>query len=380
MASDGHGGLGGLDLFYIQLTGESQPAGELLNLGEPLNSPADDFGIVTDGERNGGYFSSNRKHGGADDDLYRFTREGMANPCRELILSVFDADTKEPLVNTSITVDNPANDSQKRLETDASGLVRLCLTADSDTRFVVSREGYLANKIGFSTKDLSDTQPSRLDIPLTKPTIVLRSGTTTLRGRVLTQADRTPIRDATVVAINECDGSLQEIKTDADGRFLFTVQTGCSYQLEAIKERMGTAGSSIAKDGSGVTELLMFKKGDVITIDNIYYDLNKATIRPDAAVELDKVVALMQKYPAMTIEMGSHTDSRATAEYNRTLSAKRAKSATAYLKSKGIAARRMVAKGYGESALLNVCIDGVDCAEADHQQNRRTEIKILKLE
>ena len=158
------------------------------------------------------------------------------------------------------------------------------------------------------------------------------------------------------------------------------MQPGCSYLLEAIKEGMGTTGSHIAKDGSGETDLLMFRKGDVITIDNIYYDLNKATIRPDAAAELDKVVALMSKYTAMTIEMRSHTDSRATAQYNKTLSANRAKAATAYLKSKGIAAKRMVANGYGESVLLNKCKDGVDCPDADHQQNRRTEIKILTVE
>lgn len=380
VSSDGHGGLGGLDLFYIQLTGESQPAGQLLNLGEPLNSPTDDFGIVTDGQRNGGYFSSNRKQGGSDDDLYRFTRQTPANPCRELTVSVFDAETKTPLVNTSVTVDNPDNEGQKQLKTDADGLVRMCLTADSDIRFMVSQEGYMTNRVGFSTKDWSDTQPSRLDIPLTKPTIVRSPGATTLRGRVLTQADRTPIAGANVAAVNECDGTIQQITTDASGLYRFTVKPGCSYLLEAIKEGMGTTGSRIEKDGSGITDLLMFKKGDVITIDNIYYDLDKAMIRPDAAAELDKVVALMQKYPAMTIEMRSHTDSRATTQYNKTLSAKRAKSATAYLKSKGIATRRMVAKGYGESALLNVCTDGVDCPEADHQQNRRTEIKIMKLE
>lgn len=380
VASDGHGGLGGLDLFYVQLTGASQSAGEMLNLGEPLNSPADDFGIVTDGERNGGYFSSNRKHGGPDDDLYRFARQGALHPCRELTISVFDADTKEPLDSTSIRVDNPASGRPEQIKTDADGLIRICLSADSDTRFVVSREGYSDTKIGFSTSQLSDTQPSRLDVGLTRPGVTSGLGETTLRGRVLTQANRKPITGATVALVNECDGIVQKTTTDADGRYVFTMLLGCDYRLEATKENMGSIGSRIAKDGSGTVDLLMFKKGDVITIDNIYYDLNRATIRPDAAVELDKVVRLMRKYPAMTIEMRSHTDSRATAQYNKTLSGNRAKSATAYLKSKGIAAKRMVAKGYGESALLNTCADGVDCPEADHQQNRRTEIKILKLE
>ena len=143
---------------------------------------------------------------------------------------------------------------------------------------------------------------------------------------------------------------------------------------------MGNAGSTISREGVGNTELLMFRQGDVIRIDNIYYDRNKANIRPDAAVELDKLVDLLGKYPAMRIEMRSHTDSRATASYNRTLSDKRARAVVAYLKSKGIAGKRMIAKGYGESELTNRCADGVDCTEEEHQQNRRTEIKILKLE
>ncbi|MFD2936909.1 OmpA family protein [Spirosoma flavum] len=182
-----------------------------------------------------------------------------------------------------------------------------------------------------------------------------------------------------VVIVNECDGISQETTTGPDGSYTFAINPDCDYLLEAIKNNMGTMGSHITKDGSGSGDLTMFKKGDVIKIDNIYYDLNKATIRSDAAIELNKVVTLLTKYPTMTIEMRSHTDSRATDKYNKILSSNRAKSAIAYLKSKGIASKRMVATGYGESALLNKCKDGVNCPEEEHQQNRRTEIKILKL-
>ena len=124
----------------------------------------------------------------------------------------------------------------------------------------------------------------------------------------------------------------------------------------------------------------MFKKGDIIKVDNIYYDLNKFAIRADAATEMEKLVELMKKYPAMKIEMRSHTDSRSSAVYNKTLSGNRAKAAVAYLKSKGINATRLVAKGYGESELVNQCKDGATCTEEEHQQNRRTEIKILSIE
>ncbi|WP_080057822.1 OmpA family protein [Spirosoma aerolatum] len=379
-SSDGRPGLGDLDMFYAQLSPDGQQALLSRNLGEPLNSSKDDFGIVTDGDRMSGYFSSNRKNGGADDDLYRFTREGSLYPCRELTVSIVDAETKQPLANTSVALDNPASNGQKQLKTDAEGLVRVCLNVDSDFKFLATREGYLDNQIGFSTKDMSDDQPSRLEIPLSKPKVEEKPALamTTLRGRITTQTDKQPIEGVKVVLVNECDGTSQETTTGPDGSYEFSVKPGCDYAIEAMKDNMGTTGSRITKEGVGSTDIAMFKKGDIIKIDNIYYDLNKSAIRPDAAVELDKVVALMKKYPTMSIEMRSHTDSRASAKYNATLSGNRAKAAVSYIKSKGIAAKRMTAKGYGESQLLNKCKDGVNCPEEDHQQNRRTEIKILK--
>ena len=144
-----------------------------------------------------------------------------------------------------------------------------------------------------------------------------------------------------------------------------------------MKDNLGTTGSKVSKDGVGSTDIVMFRKGDVIKIDNIYYDLDKADIRADAAAELDKVAELMTKYPTMKIEMRSHTDSRATAPYNKTLSVERARAAVAYLKNKGIATKRLKANGYGETLPVNKCKDGIDCTEEEYQQNRRTEIKIL---
>ncbi|MBC3786880.1 OmpA family protein [Spirosoma utsteinense] len=407
VASDGHGGLGGLDLFYIQLNGPSQPVGKLLGLGEPLNSSKDDFGIVTDGERNKGYLSSNRKNGGADNDVYRFTREGVLHTCRELTISIIDAATREPLANTILRLDNKTDNTAEELRTNSEGLVRICLTAGSDNRFIISQDGYLTNKVGFSTKNKEDMQPSRIEILMTKPAAeaehkiatagsypppgvtnqpgvenTLTSGMAgkLVEGEVLTQTYRKPIGAARVIIVNECDGTVQETTTDVNGRYHFVIQPNCDYHLEAVKEHMGTWGSRLTKDSTGYTNLLMFKEGDIITIDNIHYDRNQSAIRPDAAAELDKVVKMMNKYPAMTIEIRAHTDSRSTAPYNQKLSGDRARSAASYLKSKGIVPGRVVARGLGESVLLNKCADGVPCSESDHQRNRRTEIKILGME
>jgi outer membrane protein OmpA-like peptidoglycan-associated protein/tetratricopeptide (TPR) repeat protein len=114
-----------------------------------------------------------------------------------------------------------------------------------------------------------------------------------------------------------------------------------------------------------------------IVLNPIYYDLDKSNIRPDAAVELDKLVILLKQYPQLKIELSSYTDSRASDKYNIALSQRRAASVVAYLVNKGIAANRLVAKYYGETHLVNTCADNVQCTEAEHQLNRRTEFRVI---
>jgi outer membrane protein OmpA-like peptidoglycan-associated protein len=113
-------------------------------------------------------------------------------------------------------------------------------------------------------------------------------------------------------------------------------------------------------------------------LENIYYDFDQWSIRSDAAIELDKLVKIMNENPTIWIELGSHTDSRGKDAYNLKLSQKRAESAVQYIISKGIDKNRITAKGYGESQLLNRCANGIECNDAEHQLNRRTEFKIVK--
>lgn len=110
---------------------------------------------------------------------------------------------------------------------------------------------------------------------------------------------------------------------------------------------------------------------------NILYDYNSADIRPDAAKELDNLVSMLRNNPSVMAELGSHTDSRGNDVYNAELSERRAKSAVAYILSKGIKEGRLTAKGYGESRLINGCGNDIPCDDAQHQANRRTELKIV---
>jgi outer membrane protein OmpA-like peptidoglycan-associated protein len=110
----------------------------------------------------------------------------------------------------------------------------------------------------------------------------------------------------------------------------------------------------------------------------IYYDFDKSNIRPDAKIELDKVIKVMNENPTLRIELGSHTDSRGTFEYNEALAQRRAESASKYIKKNISTPSRITYKGYGESKLRNQCSDGIECTDEEHQFNRRTEFRIQK--
>jgi outer membrane protein OmpA-like peptidoglycan-associated protein/tetratricopeptide (TPR) repeat protein len=142
-----------------------------------------------------------------------------------------------------------------------------------------------------------------------------------------------------------------------------------SYDFETVCETMhDTVYAQL------ISEKIVVNKA--IVISNIYYDYDKWNIRPDAASELDKIVNLLVENPSITIELGSHTDSRGSDEYNHNLSQRRAESAVQYIIGNNVDKNRVTAKVYGESVLVNKCSNGVQCSEADHQMNRRTEFKV----
>lgn len=114
-------------------------------------------------------------------------------------------------------------------------------------------------------------------------------------------------------------------------------------------------------------------------VENIYFDYGRCDLRNDARLELDKLVTMMRQYPKMRIELRSHTDSRSESDFNQKISEGRAQASANYLFKRGISRSRVEYAGYGESMPINGCVDGVECTEEQHAQNRRTEIKILQM-
>lgn len=140
--------------------------------------------------------------------------------------------------------------------------------------------------------------------------------------------------------------------------------------------------TTVGKELGVIRDTLWIEKvevGQKFVMENIYYDFDKWDILPASAIELDKLVKVMNDNPDWKVELGSHTDCRGSDAYNMKLSQKRSDSAVAYIIGKGIDASRIIAKGYGETELVNRCDDGVACSEEEHRQNRRTEFKILDM-
>lgn len=205
-----------------------------------------------------------------------------------------------------------------------------------------------------------------------------------LEGTVFNKETNLPLANA-LVSLNKANGSPLKVQTDETGSFKFNLDENANYDLLADKTNfrnttanlntIGLAESKVIKKDLYLSPIVIDK---AIRLENIYYDFDKSNIRPDAAKELDKLVAILVENPTIWIELGSHTDSRGNDQYNQWLSQSRANSAVQYMIDKGIEKSRITAKGYGEKVPVNECTNGVKCSEADHQLNRRTEFKIVK--
>ncbi|MDQ1139090.1 OmpA family protein [Pedobacter agri] len=205
-----------------------------------------------------------------------------------------------------------------------------------------------------------------------------------LEGTVFDKKTNQPIPNA-LVTLAKVNGGTVKTEADEDGNYKFNLAAETEYNVIGEKTNYRSDSENLATIGLKTSEVLKqdlhlepVEINKAIRLENIYYDFDKWNIRPDAAVELDKLVKIMLDNPTIWIELGSHTDSRGKDAYNLSLSQKRAESAVQYIISRGVNKNRITAKGYGETQLLNKCANNVQCSDAEHQLNRRTEFKIVK--
>jgi len=186
---------------------------------------------------------------------------------------------------------------------------------------------------------------------------------------------------------NSIAGVQDSILTNDDGSYEFYLKPNAEYRISATKDKYFEKTVSVStkgKDSVGMKEvdiqLMEVILGKQMLLEKIYYKLNSSYLIAESKTELNNLVDLLNKNPDLIVELSSHTDSRASEQYNIWLSERRAKSVVDYLISKGINPKTLSYKGYGESRLLNKCKDDVPCSDEEHQMNRRTEITVIKIE
>ncbi len=294
-ASDGHPGLGGLDVFMSKISAEGTFS-EVQNVGSDINSPKDDFAYLIDTKSRRGFFSSNKDGGQGYDDIYTFLETRKLICEQSLYGTITDVKTSEILANAKITI--------------------------YDNQFKVIHTG----------------------------------------------------------------------ASDEKGNYNFAVECGKTYNVRAEKLEYTTKEEKItigATTGKTYLPIAMTKEickvalgddlGKCFGIKMIYFDLDKSNIRVEAALDLEKILDVLNQNPTMKIDIRSHTDSRQTLKYNEALSQRRAKATIDWLVKNGINSNRLIGKGYGETQLVNKCADNVTCSEEEHQLNRRSEFIIIDL-
>ena len=292
-ASDGHPGLGGLDVFVGKL--DENGVHNIQNVGADVNSPMDDFAYIIDTKSRRGFFTSNNGDT-RNDNIYKFLETRKLECMQELYGVVTDLDTGEILPDTKLTL--------------------------FDRKFNL----------------------------------------------------------------------INTVNSDENGNYTFAVECGNTYNIRAEKEEYITKEQLINipyENGKTNLPIELEKAECVVTIGDdlgkcfgikmIYFDLDKSNIRPEAALDLEKILDVLNEYPNMKLDIRSHTDSRQTHKYNEALSDRRAKSTIKWLVDNGVDASRLTGRGYGETQLVNECADGVDCTEEQHQMNRRSEFIISDL-
>ena len=419
-ASMGHNGMGGYDIFRVPVDG-SRAMGPVENLGKPINSKEDDFGLILNAEGNRGYLTSARPGGAGRDDIYMFDGFIAAPKMLSSIVRVYDAETKDRIEGAEIRVfentrdglvsggelydvvvmpdragssdltlklirKNTADLGEPDLLTNVEGESPYTMQSGKNYIFFVTKDGYTSKEMTYSTVGKEGEQI--VEIPLAKERCAQATG------QVKNALTGAGIANAVVRMTSSCGGKEEFIQTDANGNFEACLPPNCNYTFIGEKSGFNPGNSSlnVTPGSSGLNTVINlapvaqpvvnanpFPVGTIIVFEKIYYDFNKSAIRTGAARELEEAVRIMQNYPSINIQLISHTDSRGGNAYNQKLSNSRAESAKRFMVSRGIAPSRITTLGMGENQPRNQCVDGVNCSEEEHQYNRRTELKVISI-
>jgi outer membrane protein OmpA-like peptidoglycan-associated protein len=381
-SSRGHNSSGGYDFFVSNLVNGEWTAP--VNMGYPMNSAGDDIYLSWNDDGRGGFFSSNRNGGFGNMDIYTFS----------LVRKTIDGTTKDKqgniVANATVKITNNADGTSQYVTSDDMGKFSLLVDPEKVFTMVAAKEKYFDGKVVVQT--YGEQGIFKADLILEKDPGL------SLYLLVTNKETKEPIDSVKVKVVNNMTGEADSVMTSLTGDYLWPLadkklNDRGSYNFTVSKEGFlaKTVTFNVLFDREGKYNVHEFMDitlekveigndlSKIIELKPIYFDLGKWAIRPDAAIELDKIVKVMNDNPQMIVELGSHTDSRGSASSNLTLSAKRAKSSADYIKARISNPERLSGVGYGETKPTNECADGVTCPEEKHQENRRTEFIIISM-
>lgn len=434
-ASDGHPGLGGLDIFSINLDQLDEGP---LNLNEPFNSKEDDFAMIINEDGTRGFFSSRREGGFGDADIYSFWVEtGIENiekpQANRVAIRVIDGRTNQPIPKAEVrilqssddgfvsrrndfyytelapTPDSPNALSLRIVRKDAEALGAPDFVANTEGKVYTDFTWYrsyliLASFDGYQTTErLYTMEPDKsgeIVVALFEEAICHR-----MTGIVSTERFNTRIPNAVLLFTHKESNRQVVAHSDLNGEYNICLPLEGEYLLhvkrdgfkpkfittEAIRGKSVdniirldpvemTAAATTADAAKVEAQLARpLQDGYIITMDMIKFEPGSASLNRSFVQHLDAVVELMQRYPEMEIELMLHTDARGDAKANLALSEERAKNARAYLTYRGIAAERIQATGKGDTQPRNHCARGVSCTDAEHEMNNRLEVRVRKV-
>jgi outer membrane protein OmpA-like peptidoglycan-associated protein len=354
-SSNGLPGFGSLDVFVSEIKGDNYT--RALNVGLPVNSMVDDFAFSIDPATKEGYFSSNRTGGKGSDDIYQIkeTKDLIIEDCMQFLAGVVsDVDTKLPLENAVVILQDTDKKELQKLTTGADGAFSFTVDCEKGFTIMASKENYTENsknfRLGKDRKRKTDASMSLKSLEVIKKEAELVAEQKKKEEEAIAQKEQEEEK-----AAKEKEKVVAEVKKKEK------VDKIIAQEKDVVK----------IKD----------KEGDrlLIKTDAIYFDYNLWYIRKDSKPALRRVVELMNKYPEMILEIGSHTDMRGNSRYNANLSEKRAESTKEFLIDLGIAENRITAKGYGDSRPIVECKTEASCTEEQHELNRRSEFVVKNL-
>jgi outer membrane protein OmpA-like peptidoglycan-associated protein/tetratricopeptide (TPR) repeat protein len=375
--SDKPGGFGAHDI-YITRKDEKGRWGPAENIGSTINTQYDEEGVYMHPDGKTLYFSSKGHNSIGGYDIFKTVHDATSNTWSKPENIGYPVNTTDNDVFFVISANGKHGYFTSNSQPDSKGLRDLYVITflGPEKPMVLNNEDNLLAEAAAPIKET-----------VIAPVVEVKEAQLTiLKGVISDFLSKAPLEAEIEIVDNTANKTIATFKSNSKtGRYLVSLPAGKNYGIAVKKdgylfhsENFDIPKTAAFQEVEKNIELKQLAVGSKIVLRNIFFDLDKATLRPESTTELERLTKLMNDVPTLKIELGGHTDSRGSDSYNLELSKKRAKAVVDYLTGKGISAGRLKWEGYGETQLVNGCSNGVKCSDEEHQMNRRTEFKVLE--